>query len=113
ALRPSEPLEFLSKFRGACLGFRIVLGEAHQHRDVPHTLALLRTERQRPHRRRANERDEIAALHSSTSSAIASSPGGMVRPSAFAVCRLMTNSNLVDCITGRSAGLTPLRTLPA
>src|SRR5262249_4968155 len=62
-LRPSEPLEFLSKFRGACLGFRIVLGEAHQHRDVPHTLALLRTERQRPRRRRANERDEIAALH--------------------------------------------------
>src|SRR6516165_9243870 len=25
-------------------------------------------------------------------------------PSALAVCRLMTNSNLVDCETGRSAG---------
>src|SRR5262249_53752446 len=51
--------------------------------------------------------------YSITSSAIANSPGGMVRPSALAVCRLMTNSNLVDCITGSSAGLTPLRILPA
>jgi hypothetical protein len=33
----------------------------------------------------------------------------MVRPSAFAVFRLMTNSNLVDCTTGRSAGLAPLK----
>jgi hypothetical protein len=29
----------------------------------------------------------------------------MVRPRAFAVFRLMTNSNLVGCSTGRSAGL--------
>ena len=29
-----------------------------------------------------------------------------------AVCRLMMNSNLVDCKTGRSAGLAPLRMLP-
>ena len=28
-----------------------------------------------------------------------------------AVCRLMTNSNLVDCKTGRSAGFAPLRLL--
>jgi hypothetical protein len=34
---------------------------------------------------------------------------GTSRPSALAVCRLMTNSNLVDCATGRSAGFTPLR----
>ncbi len=31
--------------------------------------------------------------------------------SAFAVLRLMTNSNLVVCWTGRSAGVSPLRTL--
>ena len=37
---------------------------------------------------------------------------GTSMPSALAVCRLMTNSNLVDCTTGRSAGLTPLRMLP-
>jgi hypothetical protein len=32
-------------------------------------------------------------------------------PSALAVCRLKTNSNLAGCTTGRSAALTPLRTL--
>ena len=35
-----------------------------------------------------------------------------VGPSALAVCRLMTNSNLVDCKTGRSVGLAPVRLLP-
>src|SRR5262245_15392776 len=54
--------------------------------------------------------DELASsLHSMTSSARASSVGGMSRLSAFAVLRLMTNSNLVGCWTGRSPGLSPLR----
>src|SRR6516162_3236656 len=46
---------------------------------------------------------EPPSLHSITSSAIASTPGGMVSPSALAVLRLMSSSNLVGCITGRSA----------
>jgi hypothetical protein len=47
-------------------------------------------------------RDELAtAAHSITSSASASSIGGISSPSALAVCRLMTNSNFVDCSTGR------------
>src|SRR5258705_51434 len=50
--------------------------------------------------------------HSITSSARASKFGGISRPSAFAVFRLMTNSNVVGCITGRSAGLSPLRMRP-
>ena len=37
---------------------------------------------------------------------------GTSMPSALAVCRLMTNSNLVVCNTGRSAGFAPLRMLP-
>ena len=58
------------------------------------------------------QRHELATpLHSITSSAIASTPGGMVRPSALAVLRLMTNWNLVGCSIGRSAGFAPLRTL--
>jgi hypothetical protein len=48
-------------------------------------------------------------LYSITSSAMESSPGGTSMPSARAVLRLMTNSNLVDCSTGRSAGFAPLR----
>ena len=35
--------------------------------------------------------------------------GATSRPSNLAVCRLMTNSNLVACTTGRSAGFSPLR----
>ena len=38
--------------------------------------------------------------------------GGTVRPSALAVLRLTTSSNVVGCSTGRSAGLVPLRILP-
>src|SRR5262245_58877549 len=50
--------------------------------------------------------------YSITSSARANSVGEISRPSAFAVFRLMTNSNLVDCNTGRSAGLSPFRMRP-
>src|SRR5262249_52919438 len=75
---------------------------------------LLRTRRERPaDRRAAEQRDELAPPDHS----ITSSPGnwialGTSRSSALAVCRLMTNSNLVDCMTGRSAGFAPLRIWP-
>ena len=51
--------------------------------------------------------------YSITSSAVASRVGGTVRPSILAVSALMTSSNLLDCTTGRSAGLSPLRMRPA
>src|SRR5262249_45183334 len=72
---------------------------------------LLRARRQRPRGRRAAEQDdELAPFHHSiTSSARASSVGGISSPSMRAVCALMTSSNLVDCTTGRSAGFAPLR----
>jgi hypothetical protein len=41
----------------------------------------------------------------------ARSDGGIVRPRASAVFRLMTRVNVVGCSTGRSAGLAPLRIL--
>jgi hypothetical protein len=47
--------------------------------------------------------------YSITSSARASRDGGTVRPIAFAVLRLITNSYLVGAWTGRSAGFSPLR----
>src|SRR5262245_27732593 len=49
--------------------------------------------------------------HWITSSARASTDRGIVKPSALAVLRLMTSSNLVGCSVGRSAGLAPLRIL--
>src|SRR2546428_2861812 len=53
-----------------------------------------------------------AFLHSITSSAMESRLSENVTPSALAVLRLITNSNLVGCATGRSAGLAPLRLRP-
>src|SRR5215468_9401097 len=47
--------------------------------------------------------------HSITSSARASTVGGISRPSALAVLRLITSSYLVGACTGRSAGFSPLR----
>src|SRR5262249_7880229 len=74
---------------------------------------LLRARRERPRCcRAAEQRDELPPPHSITSSARASSLSGIWRPSAFAVLRLMTNSNLVGCMTGRSAGFSPLRIRP-
>src|SRR5262249_11426947 len=79
----------------------------HRHRR------LLRPRRQRPRRRTAEQRDELASLHSITSSAATWSVRGTRRPSAFAANRLITSSNLSSCLTGRSEALSPFRILPA
>src|SRR5262249_3294464 len=49
--------------------------------------------------------------YSITWSARASSEGGIVRPRALAVLRLITSSRIVGCSIGRSAGSAPLRIL--
>ena len=54
----------------------------------------------------------IGGLYSITSSAVASSEGGTVRPSMRAVSVLMTISNLLACNTGKSDALAPLRMRP-
>src|SRR5262245_36425523 len=65
------------------------------------------------HRRAAEQRDELAAGdHSITSSARASTIGGVGGPSAReAVLRLIVSSYFEACSTGRSAGFAPLRIL--
>jgi hypothetical protein len=85
------------------------LGRTRMHRRLrpPHGhRRLLRTRLERPRRRAAAEkRDELAAFnHSSTSSARPSKVGGISRPRALAVFRLITNWKWVGCSTGRSAG---------
>jgi hypothetical protein len=56
--------------------------------------------------------DESSPVHYwIISSARTSTAGGIVRPRALAVLRLMTSSNLVGCSTGKSAGFAPLRIL--
>jgi len=51
----------------------------------------------------------VKRRYSITSSASCRSRTGTSKPSALAVLRLITNSNLVGSITGRSAGFAPLR----
>src|SRR6516225_8074796 len=57
----------------------------------------------------AHKDNELAPPHSINSSASDRNDAGTVNPSALAVVRLMTNSNLVSRSIGRSAGLAPLK----
>src|SRR6266699_902635 len=100
--------------RIADLRLGIVCGIRHEHADAPHAPGLLRSRRERPSRRRAaDKRYELAALHSITSSARASSVGGTSRPSALAVLRLIVSTYLVGACTGRSDQLFTWRRLVA
>src|SRR5262249_43379212 len=93
------------------LPFRAVGGA--ENTNPPYLASLLRLSGERRgkyHRTRASE--ERPSIHYwMTSSARPSTDGGIVRPRALAVLRLMTNSNFVGCSTGKSAGLAPLRIL--
>src|SRR5262245_26317107 len=99
----------------AGLSFWIVGSGVHENANASHALCLLRTrrERQRDRRRAAEQCDELAPSHHSiTSSAVICMINGTVRPNALAALRLITSSNLVGSMTGRSSGLAPLRTRP-
>src|SRR5262245_7745411 len=92
--------------------WRRLMKEAHNGFRHP-----LRARRERPRGRRPTEqRDELAAFefcaHSITSSAATWRVSGIVSPSALAVLRFIMSSNLVGCMTGKSAGFSPLRIRP-
>src|SRR5438132_6333333 len=81
--------------------------------DAPDFRRLLRERGKRRREEHAGEcANERPSLHHwITSSARSSSDCGTARPSAFAVLRLITSSNLVGCSIGKSAGFAPLRIL--
>src|SRR5262245_13748281 len=109
SFRPTQTLQRLAERRNARLCLRVALGKAHQHADPPHPAGLLRARQERPSRRTAEQRDELSAPHSITSSAVARSVDGTSSPSALAVLRLITVWCLVGNCTGRSAAFSPLR----
>ena len=84
-----------------------------QEADAPDLARFLRRPSERPRRHRAAEqRHELAPLHSITSSAATSSLSGTVNPSILAVLRLITSSNLVGKTTGKLRGFSPLSIRP-
>src|SRR5262245_12701677 len=108
---PAQLPQPLQEHPGPGLIISVVRACGQEHADPPHLVSrLLRARRERPRRGAAEQRDELAPPdHSITSSASASSVAGMSMPSAIAVLRLITSSNLTGCCTGRSAGLAPFR----
>src|SRR5262245_28877510 len=91
-------VEALMPFVVACAGIPLLRRAAHTKRHGE---------------RSAEQRDELASLHSITSSASDSRLWEILIPSAFAVLRLMTDSNLLGSVSGRSPGLAPLRICPS
>src|SRR5262245_44156451 len=115
-LHPAELSQSTFERREPSLIFRIVLRVGHQHADAPHRPRLLRARRERPRSggcRAAKKREELAPSHSITSLASACRVGGTSMPSDLAVLRLITSSNLVGRMIGKSPGFSPLRIRPA
>ena len=104
---PSTKPASLKPWRNACYQIGVGPGDRPLRNPITGIAGCCARAASGQRRRTAEQRDELAPLHSITSSARASRRRRISRPSALAVLRLITNSNLVDCSTGRSAGLAP------
>jgi hypothetical protein len=60
AIGPTQVRKRLRERRKESLPHGIVFVARYEHADVPHSVALLRARRERPRRRAAKERDELA-----------------------------------------------------
>src|SRR5215471_11681837 len=98
----------------ASLRLRVTLDVRQEEAQLSPTIGLLRLSGERrggeeTAGKSGNER--ASGNHWITSSARASSDGGIVRPRALAVLRLITSSKVVGCSMGRAAGFAPFRSL--
>src|SRR5262249_52996991 len=108
ALDPAQLTQPLHKSGGQMA--RICHRTRGHHPNGRQLSSLLRPGRERPRgSRAAQQRDELAAPHSITSSAVPSRLAGSSIPSALAVLRLITSWNFVGACTGRLAIFSPLR----
>ena len=109
-LRPIGPAQLrqrLQECRDAGLKFRIVRGCGHEHADAPHPLGLLRARRERPHAAAPPSREMNRAASFDHLVGAGEQRRRHVEAERLAVLRLITSSNLVGCMTGRSAGFRP------
>src|SRR5262245_35308493 len=107
AFDEAEPPQFIEQREI----MRCIARARKQAAEAINAPGLLAARRERPRGRTAEQRYELATLHSITSSARCCRNKGTSRPMAFAVLRLMTSSNFVGCSTGRSAALVPCKNL--
>jgi len=99
--------------QGTCTLYSLpVSRRTHKISASPQQPTFARTRRAPLRAITGREPPQQSRLYSITSSARASSMGGISMLSARAVLRLMTSSYLVGACTGRSAGFSPLR-MPA
>ena len=61
--RPTQHRQSLQERPDAGQKYRIARRCGHEHTDPPHPLGLLRARRERPRRRTAKQRDEVATSH--------------------------------------------------
>ena len=102
AIDPTQVRKQLNERRDKRLQHGIVFDARNEHAYAPYAVALLRPRREGPSGSAAEERDELATIHSMTSSARSRIDCRTVRPSALAVLRFTAISNLVGNCTGRS-----------
>ena len=74
---------------------------------APTSMALPCRWRSRPQHQKRTHAPQQQSSYPIASSAIESTSGGTLTPSARAVCRLMAAPKLVDCVTESSAGFSP------
>src|SRR6516165_8951829 len=101
ALCPTQFFKCLPERRHIGLRIRIVLGKGRQYAHAPHPLALLRSRRERPRRRRAEQRDERAALHVDFALPLIASPSSACHPALLIFTR--ATSVILPSVAMRSA----------
>ena len=112
AFQPAEIPKALSEYRGQGRVTGRGFSEPTYSVGLSGLLGLDGERRDQEHHTSASE--EGAAVHYwITSSARASTDGGIVRPMALAVLRLMTKWSRSSCSMGRSPGAVPSRTRSA
>jgi hypothetical protein len=102
AIHPTEPFKDVYERGYMGLPRKVALIKTYKHADPPELFGpLLRSCHQRPSRRAAEPCNKFPPYHLITSSAMASRLGGIVRPDALAVLRLIARWNLVRYCTAQ------------